>query len=213
MRVIDNCLKLDFKLEETNCYKTLPTYNFWNGWWNEKPRNYIEQVLELLWKDFVDVDYYKNGGFEYWNRPVYKGQTGLEWHQDDISDHEREQNYQIADISCIYYPKVSSNCVGGFLEIAPYSKRGTLKESIKATQIIDIFNVERIKPKTNRCVLFDSAQLHRISPVYQGYRWNLASTLWKTKLERFDDCENLNFNGSSCDAVDWEYKYEKNIKK
>ena len=122
MRVIDNCLDLDFKLEETNCYKTLPTYNFWSGWWNEEPRNYIEQVLKLLWKDYVDVDYYKDGGFEYWNRIVNTGQLGLEWHQDDISDHEREKNYQIADLSCIYYPKVSNDCVGGFLEIAPYNK-------------------------------------------------------------------------------------------
>lgn len=209
MRVIDNALSLPFKFKDTQCYRSMPTYNFWNGWWKEEPRNYAEQILKLLWEDVLDVEKYKNGGFEYWNRICVAGDTGLEWHQDDISDHEREKNYQIADKSMIYYPEVSNNCIGGFLEIAPYAKRSTLEKCNKAVLSIDTFNVERIRPITNRKILFDSAQLHRISPVYNGHRINFVSSLWKEKPKRFKECENLVFTGSSVESVDWKAKNNK----
>jgi hypothetical protein len=74
---------------------------------------------------------------------------------------------------------------------------------------IDIFNVERIRPITNRKILFDSAQLHRISPVYNGHRINFVSSLWKEKPKRFEECENLVFTGSSVESVDWKAKNDK----
>jgi|TARA_B100001094_G_C18172674_1_gene796057 hypothetical protein len=213
MIVIDDYLKPNFQLELCKSYLTLPTYNFWSGWWNEPPRNDVEYVLELLWKPYIDIDKYKDGGLEYWSRPLYNTVNALEWHQDDISDHERENNYELADLSLIYYPKVSHDSLGGFLEIAPYNERGTYESSIRATKNIDQVQVERIRPLTDRCVIFDSAQLHRVSPQYRGKRYNLASTLWKTKHKRFDVSENLVFRQVDVVPVDWEYKYERNIKK
>ena len=109
----------------------------------------------------------------------------------------------------IYYPEVSKNCVGGFLEIAPYAKRGSLRDCNKAVLSIDTFNVERIRPITNRKILFDSAQLHRISPVYNGHRINFVSSLWKQKPERFSFCENLELNGARIVEVLWKAKNDK----
>ena len=34
-------------------------YFFWRGWWHTPPKNKIEEVLELLWKDKIDVDLYE----------------------------------------------------------------------------------------------------------------------------------------------------------
>ena len=52
MIVKDNALNLDFKLENTMSYKTLPEYNYWQGWWKEKARNPVEYVIQLLWQPF-----------------------------------------------------------------------------------------------------------------------------------------------------------------
>lgn len=213
MILIDDCLKPNFKLELCKSYLTLPTYNFWSGWWNEPARNDVEYVLELLWKPYIDINKYKNGGLEYWARPLYNTVNGLEWHQDDISDHERANNYQLADLSLIYYPKVSDDCLGGFLEISNYSRRESYQTSVDATKNIDQVMVERIRPLTDRCIIFDSAQLHRVSPQYRGKRFNLASTLWKTKHKRFDVSENLIFRQVDVVPVDWEYKHQLNINK
>ena len=166
----------------------------------------------MLWKPYIDINKYKNGGLEYWARPLYNTVNGLEWHQDDISDHERAKNYQLADLSLIYYPKVSDDCLGGFLEISNYSRRESYQTSVDATKNIDQVMVERIRPVTDRCIIFDSAQLHRVSPQYRGQRFNLASTLWKTKHKRFDVSENLVFRQEDVVPVDWEYKYQLNIK-
>ena len=45
MFIKDNALNLDFKLEETKVYQTMPEYNYWRGWWNEPPRNTVEIVI------------------------------------------------------------------------------------------------------------------------------------------------------------------------
>ena len=79
------------------------------------------------------------------------------------------------------------------MEISNYSLRESYQTSVDATKNIDQVMVERIRPLTDRCIIFDSAQLHRVSPQYRGKRFNLASTLWKTKHKRFDVSENLIF--------------------
>ena len=55
MIIKDNVLNLDFDLVETNCYKTLPHYNFWGGWWKQEPRNIIEIVANIVYTTFRKV--------------------------------------------------------------------------------------------------------------------------------------------------------------
>ena len=43
MIVKDNALDLDFKLENTMSYKTLPEYNYWQGWWERKCKKQAEK--------------------------------------------------------------------------------------------------------------------------------------------------------------------------
>ena len=206
MIVKDNALKLDFKIENTMAYRTMPEYNYWQGWWKEEPRNPVESVIQKLWQPLINVDDYKDGGFEYWSRKSYPNVGHLEWHQDtgEYMYHTGD-NYWIADKSLIYYPYVSEDCLGGFLEIAPYKQRCSLDDSQREARIIDNNDIERIRPVTNRYVLIDSAQMHRISKVYCGYRINLATSIWKKTPNFFKVHENYN-NQESWNKIDWDYK-------
>ena len=209
MIVKDNVLNLDFDLVETDCYKSMPTYNYWKGWWNEKPRNIIETVIKQLWENYINVDECKDGGFEYWSRTLTKGGQ-LEYHQDTGEYNYLDENYWCSDLSLLYYPKVSDDCKGGFLELAPYRERGTLEQSQAMARCIDTNEVERIKPVTDRMVLFDSAHLHRIAPVYDGIRYNLAIALWKKTPKFFAEHENWQNFGTmtNIQKIKWDYKYD-----
>ena len=208
----DNVLNLNYDLVETDCYKTLPHYNYWRGWWNEKPRNIIEIVIKQLWENYIDVDKCKEGGFEYWGRTLDKG-GHLEWHQDTGEYNYFNENYWCSDKSLLYYPKVSDDCIGGFLELAPYKLRGTLKQSQTAGRQVNTNEVERIKPVTDRMVFFDSARLHRVTPVYSGVRYNLATAFWSKTPQFFNEHENW-YNlgvGQKLQKGDWINKYDTKI--
>ena len=213
MIVKDDVLNLNYDLTEHLSYKTMPQYNYWRGWWNEEPRNKVEEVIQLLWQDYINPTEYPNGGFEYWSRVISSGGF-LEYHQDTGEYYYFDDNYWISDKSLLYYPKVSEDCQGGFLEIAPYKRRGSLEDSQKAARCIDNNEIERIKAVENRMVLIDAAQLHRVSTIYQGTRYNLATSLWKITPDFFKEHENWNC-GHIADPnkpqlnlqkVDWEYK-------
>ena len=213
MIVKDNALNLNYDLTETDSYKTMPDYNYWRGWWNEEPRNTVEEVIKLLWQDYINPTDYTNGGFEYWSRVI--GTNGfLEWHQDTGEYYYFDDNYSISDQSLLYYPKVTNDCKGGFLEIAPYKNRNVLEDSQKAARCIDNNEIERIKAVENRMVLIDSAQLHRVSTIYQGTRYNLATALWKETPSFFAEHENWiigimtdpNKPQLNLQKIDWKYK-------
>lgn len=213
MIVKDNVLNLNYDLTEHLSYKTMPQYNYWCGWWNEEPRNKVEEVIQLLWQDYIDPTEYPNGGFEYWSRVINSGGF-LEWHQDTGEYYYFSDNYWISEQSLLYYPKVSADCKGGFLEIAPYKNRNGLEDSQKSARCIDNNEIERIKAVENRMVLIDSAQLHRVSTIYQGTRYNLATALWKVTPDFFKEHENwncgqitdINKPQLNLQKVDWEYK-------
>lgn len=212
MIVKDNALNLNYDLTETDSYKTMPHYNYWCGWWNEEPRNKVEEVIKLLWQDYIDPTEHTNGGFEYWARVTNSGGF-LEYHQ-DTCENTYFDNYNIADKSLLYYPKITADFLGGFLEIAPYKERLGLEDSHKFARSIDNNELERIKAVENRMVLFDSAQLHRVTNVYRGTRYNLATSLWKVTPDFFKKHENWNCEQItnidkpqlSLQKVDWEYK-------
>ncbi len=220
MIVKDNTLNLNYDLTETKSYKTMPHYNYWRGWWNENPRNTVEEVIKLLWQDYIDPTDYTLGGFEYWSRIINRGGS-LEWHQDTGEYYYFDNNYWISDQSLLYYPKVTNDCVGGFLEIAPYKNRKSLEDSQKAARCIDNNDIERIKSVQDRMVLMDSAQLHRVSNVYQGTRYNLATALWKQTPDFFAEHENWNIGNISniskpqldLQKIDWKDKNETIIDK
>ena len=209
MQVRDNVLKNDYNLVNTKAFQTMSTYNYWRGWWNEPPRNVVEQVIMDLWKD-LPIDFKNYGGFEYWNRVIEGATMGsLEWHQDTGEYHYFDNNYWISDKSLVYYPYVSDDFYGGFLEISDYYNRGSLEDSYTAARKIDNTMVERIRPVTNRSVLIDSAQMHRVSPVYKGTRICLATALWKTTPNFFEEHENWTREGTQMTKVNWINKINK----
>ena len=208
MIVKDDALKLDFNLAESKAYQTMPHYNYWKGWWAENPRNQVEEVIKLLWEDLIDPNDYLEGGFEYWSR-VFQDIGSLEWHQDTCESHYINDDYLIADKSLVYYIEVTHDLCGGVMEIAPYNKRLDLEAQFKNALNIDTETIERIRPKENRYVLMDSAQMHRVTRVHKGTRKNLATSIWKNTPELFKDHENWDRNVESMVKIEWQEKESK----
>jgi|TARA_B100000035_G_scaffold91919_1_gene77606 hypothetical protein len=208
MIVKDDALKLDFNLAESKAYQTMPMYNYWKGWWAENPRNPVEEVIKLLWENLIDPNDYLEGGFEYWSR-VFQDIGSLEWHQDTCESHYINDDYLIADKSLVYYIEVTHDLCGGVMEIAPYNKRLDLEAQFKNALNIDTETIERIRPKENRYVLMDSAQMHRVTRVHKGTRKNLATSIWKNTPELFKDHENWDRNVESMVKIEWQEKESK----
>ena len=83
MLVIDNYIKdntflKDLKNDEF--WNTMANANWWDGWWNKKSKNICEQFIEIVWKQFTNVEN-KVAGFEYWSN-VHQTGGGLNWHVD-----------------------------------------------------------------------------------------------------------------------------------
>ena len=168
-------------------------YFFWRGWWHTPPKNKIEEVLELLWKDKIDVDLYADGGVEYWmNKTV--GPTRNQWHQDVVEvETSGSKLYVPGDRSIVYYPYVF-DLSGGYLELADYNTVGDKSSFRTWLRMLDQSNIERIKPETNMAVSYESARAHRVAPNYDGVREALASTLWRNTPETFKHASQENSN-------------------
>lgn len=205
MLVKDNALDLSFNLSDSKAYQTMPMYNYWKGWWAENPRNSVEEVIKLLWEDLINPNDYLEGGFEYWSR-VFQDMGSLEWHQDTCEAHYINDDYLIADKSLVYYVEVSHDLCGGVMEVAPYNERLNLEAQCKNALNLDTETIERIKPKENRFVLIDSAQMHRVTRIHKGTRKNLATSIWKNTPQLFKEHENWHRNMESMTKVHWQEK-------
>ena len=183
-------------------------YNYWKGWWAENPRNSVEEVIKLLWEDLINPNDYLEGGFEYWSR-VFQDMGSLEWHQDTCEAHYINDDYLIADKSLVYYVEVSHDLCGGVMEVAPYNERLNLEAQCKNALNIDTETIERIRPKENRFVLMDSAQMHRVTRIHKGTRKNLATSIWKNTPQLFKKHENWHRNMESMTKVCWQEKESK----
>ena len=208
MIVIDNALTEESRLKLVNSlsYKTIPDYNWWDGWWRIGPRNAVEHVLFLLWKPYIDSSNYPKG-IEYWSRKFISPSYGLYWHQDTNEKEYFTENYQIAGASMVYYPK-AENVVGGNFEIYPYDERAGI-DGVRSylERGIEESYKEIIRCVQNRMITYDSARLHRISYIHAGCRENLASSIWFEKPAIFNKHENYDKNWK---PQKWEVKHEAN---
>lgn len=212
VQVKENLVNL-CNVAKSKSYQSLPTYNFWRGWWKEDPRNIVEETLKVLWEGKINVDFYREGGIEYWSR-CFENHGSLEWHQDTCEDHYADKNkkYEIANYSQVYYVEVSDNLEGGVLEINPYRHRVDLKTHDKFILNLDSSKIERIKPENGRTVFMDSAQSHRVTKITQGIRKNLSSSFWLKTPNFYKKHENwdLEFNEEGkhiLKKVKWKDKY------
>ena len=208
MILSDEVLPEESRLHLVNSlsYKTMPDYNWWDGWWRIGPRNAVEHTLYLLWKPHIDSNAYPKG-IEYWSRKLTAPDPGLAWHQDTNEKEFTTDEYQIAGASMTYYTSVD-NLVGGNLEIYPYDSRETTLSTLHYLELGrgDEYK-ETIRCVQNRMVLYDSARLHKVSAVHQGVRENLASSIWFEKPMVFHKHENYDRNWK---PQTWEVKHEAN---
>lgn len=211
MILIDNVIPEEARsiLVNSLSYKTMPAYNWWDGWWRIGPRNSVEHALYSLWRPYVNSSNYPIG-IEYWSRKLVAPDPGLAWHQDTNEKEFNTNNYEIAGASMTYYTLVE-DLVGGNLELYPYDDREKENTRLSIKNYLELgteeHHKETIRCVQNRMVIYDSARLHRVSHVHAGVRENLASSIWFKKPSIFHKHENYDRDWR---PQKWEVKHETN---
>ena len=211
MILLDNAMQEEARLTLVNSlsYKTIPAYNWWDGWWRVGPCNAVEHALYLLWRPYIDSGNYPTG-IEYWSRKLVAPNHGLAWHQDTNEKEFSTDNYEIAGASMTYYTLVE-DLVGGNLELYPYDDREKGNGRLSIQNYLELGAEEHCKETIrciqNRMVIYDSARLHKVSHVHAGVRENLASSIWFKKPSIFHKHENYDRDWK---PQKWEVKHEAN---
>lgn len=193
MEIFDNYIpeRIRTELVHDKEYQETPMgkYSFWDMENFNRPDSKIEWALHHIWKDRINKYDFRNGGIEWWINKS-DGPASNPWHL-DLVEAEQQTEYQSASLTVAYYPWV--DCVGGFLEILD-NKRSNSKEEFRTIirSMDPHTQVERIKPKTNRAVFYDSYRIHRVARVYSGTRECLASSAWIKKPLTFNDKSSYN---------------------
>ena len=180
-------------LKNDNTWKDFPTLNWWDGWWVTKPRNIMEQLIEIIWKRFPDI--IKVAGFEYWSN-LHVTNGNQDWHFDkDEKYYSETKKYTVPFLGHIYYVE-NLNVNGGYLEIS------NLPNSEKP----DLTKIERIYPTENRLVIHNPTQIHRVTEVLSGKRRAFLANTWIKKPSTFDNAENV--DGKNFEEVSWPNKFK-----
>ena len=175
--------------DEEYSYTPMGQYTFWEMSRFNNPTSPIEKALHYIWKDRINPQDFPDGGIEWWINKS-EGPASNPWHL-DLVEAEQQTEYQSASLTVAYYPWI--DCVGGFLEILDNERSNSKDEFRTILRSMDPHTqVERIKPKTNRAVFYDSYRVHRVARVYSGVRECLASSVWVKKPLTFNDKASYN---------------------
>jgi len=155
-------------------------YNWWNG--KGRPRNIFEFIIENVWKHYGLVG--KVAGFEYWSNLSPPG-VGMDWHNDkDEAECKFNNNIVRPTLGMVYWVGIK-DLEGGYLDVRLNNK------------------IERIKPKSNRLVVFNTGEPHRVTKVISGYRRALLCNPWKVKPLTFKKGDHVNANFNRVLAPAW----------
>ncbi len=175
MLVCDGFLKdpqLLGQLRDEHMLKSVPAYNWWDGWWRSSPANPLELTIQRVWQGQIAEA--EVAGFEYWFNNLSVGRS-LKWHRDcDEALRAREGRYITPMIGNVYYVIVK-DVVGGLLEL---SNNSSLLD-------VETSELERIQPVENRLVVFDPSFWHRVTRLARGRRIAFQVNLWSEKPTTF----------------------------
>jgi len=177
--------KLLKELQDEKLWKRFcgPTFHWWDGWWASKPKNVLEFIIENVWKHYGLAG--KMAGFEYWTN-TYPPGNDMGWHND--KDEAKFKIYREVirpTLGMVYWPAIK-DLKGGYLDVEVNKK------------------VERIEPKSNRLVVFNTGEPHRVTKVISGYRRTFLCNPWKTKPMTFKKADNVNAEFDPVSAPVWE---------
>lgn len=193
MKIFDNYIPENIREnlvhDEEYSYTPMGQYTFWEMTRFNNPISPIEKALHHIWKDRINPQDFPDGGIEWWINKS-QGPASNPWHI-DLIEAEQQEEYNSAYQTVAYYPWI--DCVGGFLEILDNKKSNSKDEFRTILRSMDPHTqVERIKPKTNRAVFYDSYRVHRVARVYSGVRECLASSVWVKKPLTFNNKASYN---------------------
>ena len=189
--------KMIASLKNKNTWNDFPSYNWWDGWWKVEPRNVMEELMQLIWGQFKLEN--KIAGFEYWSNYQTSENWKLNWHQ-DCDEKLRVKSNKILSptLGQIYYIE-NFKVRGGYLEIS------NLPPHIEP----NYSEIERIRPRENRLIIFNPSFKHCVSKILSGNRHAFLSNVWFKKPSTFDQSENVDHKAFS--PIEWKNKFIKNL--
>lgn len=157
----DDVVEVDIlrKLQDESYWDTVKQYNWWDGWWRADASNPVEELIQSIWHFRLNRD--DVAGFEWWSNG-YRVGDGLDWHQDKDEEMYTQGKIVTPIMGCVYWPVVQ-DLQGGLFETERVS----------------------IKPKENSVVIFNSGEMHRVTPILGGKRRSIAINIWKEKPKTF----------------------------
>ena len=176
---------------------------WWDGWWITPARNSQEKIIELIWKDYPDIEKYK--GFEYWSN-LYSRSTNQmvskTFHR-DCDEYLRKTQCKLVtsnQTSILYF--VEQDIIGGYLLISGEENGANIdicsnvylnSYSGPTFDILDRGSYEKISCKYNRLVIFDSWKLHGVSPIRtpgNDVRGSFLCSPWKDSKPHDENFKN-----------------------
>lgn len=168
MIIIDNFL-------EGSLLEEIRQDHLWNGnlssKWIDKNSPAVDtytKVGNYIWYDKIVADYY-HVGYEYWTQVISNRSLDRHYDKDEYL-YETQKIIKNPIVGSIYYahedpiPGEEEPVIGGYLEIL--DSRG---------------EIERIKPVSNRLIIFDTKLLHGVTEATGTTRRSLLTNIWETK--------------------------------
>ena len=165
-------LLIDDFLPEGDLKEELWDESLWvkNSHWrwqniDDDPINVFEQFSTLVWKKIYSNHIDGITGWEYWTKALKTGNQ-LGFHQDNNTIDPNDlkgQPLKFAKFSFSYLAQKELP-KGGYLLLQRQNGE-----------------IERIQPKPNRLVIFDSETFHTVSLITEGIRSSLISVAWDEK--------------------------------
>jgi hypothetical protein len=196
MIVYDNFIKdLDLldKISNDNKFWE-PGYRWWDGWWASPIEDLRHQLIKEVWGENSPHESIGCKGFEHWvgdyngdDEPhmIFNKSWSLKPHFDKDEEHFQKTKKVIGPkIGTVFYPcREIDDMEGGYLEYyEKYSPSRTLEDG---SIVWPEEKPELIKPKWNRLIIFEAANLHAVTEIVSGRRRAIAINLWGHKPTEF----------------------------
>ena len=187
----DEVLLKEIADNEASIFSDPGVYYFWDGWWNSPANTVKKRLIEYVWRYHSPLyESISISGIEYWTgiqtaNPDLGFKDHLVPHFDKDEELWSETKKVIGPIiGTVFYPcREIDDMEGGYLEYyEKYSPSRTLEDG---SIVWPEEKPELIKPKWNRLIIFEAANLHAVTEIVSGRRRAIAINLWGHKPTEF----------------------------
>ncbi len=168
-------------------------YRWYDGWWKDGIQDIRHELIHAIWGPKSPMPNVRIRGFEHWvgdytsadNDERFGRKWGLKPHFDKDEELWSETKKVIGPIiGTVFYPcREIDEMEGGYLEY--YENYPPSRTREDGTIEWPEEKPELIKPKWNRLIIFQAANLHAVTEIVSGRRRAIAINLWGHKPTEF----------------------------